>query len=230
VDETLRVGLGIEIGELVVLRPIVVRYRRWLNYLIGRPFYVTCRVQLADLGAGEREVCLIDRVTLDLMGIQSGDEVVVEGRTDTPGGEVAQVRMKAVAVSDAIRERREVLSGGDFGSRFPSARDALGQTLDAPWIYIDSAARYFLGLGSQRLGTVRVRPSRSYQVRQELRELLLVLALVFIGLAELVVETWARVALVVMMVGLVVTVISVRMRGRLMRRMARPRHRYSDQR
>jgi hypothetical protein len=220
-DEVLRLALGVEVGEDVTLAGIRVHHRRWLNHLIGRPFYVTCRVQIADPATAEREVCLLDPLTLDLLGIESGAEVVVEGRADDQG-EARQIRLKALAVTDSVRQRREAITGGDFGSRFPSVRDALGVAHEIPWIYIDMTGRALLGISGQPLATVRVRPSRSFQLRQELREMLVVLGLAFIGVIELVTETWARIGLLIAMVALVVTTISVRMRGRLMRRIVRP--------
>jgi hypothetical protein len=220
-DEILRLGLGVEVGEEVTLTPIQVHHRRWLDHLIGRPFYVTCRVQAGDTATAERDVCLLEPLTLDLLGLQSGAEVVIEGRADGEG-EATQIRVKAVAASDAVCERREGMHGGDFSSRFPSARDALGTASDLPWIFIDSSERSLLGLGGQRLATVRVRASRSFQLRQEMREMLLVLGIAFIGIIEIVTETWARVGALLVMVGIIVAAISVRMRGRLTRRMVRP--------
>lgn len=222
-DEVIRLALGVEVGEDVTLTGIRVHHRRWLNYLIGRPFYVTCRVQLADPATAEREVCLLDPLTLDLLGIESGAEVVVEGRADDQG-EALQIRLKALAVTDSVRQRREAVTGGDFGARFPSVRDALGVVHEIPWIYIDSTGRSLLGIAGQPLATVRVRPSRSFQLRQELREVLVILGLAFIGVIELLSQTWARAGVLVGMVALVVATISVRMRGRLMRRIVRPHH------
>lgn len=220
-DEVLRWGLGVEIGEEIRMAGVRVHHWRWLNYLIGRPFHVTCRVQLADPATIEHEVCLLDPLSLDLLGIQSGAEVIIEGRPDDRG-EARRIRVKALAAGEAVRLRREVISGGDFRSRFPSARDALGLPQEIPWVYIDRAMRTALGLGSQRLATVRVRASRSFQLRQELREMLVVLSLAFIGLIELLTQTWARIGVLLAMVVLVVTAVSVRMRGRLTRRLVRP--------
>lgn len=88
VDQILRNSVGAEVGEDVVLAPVKVTGSPVADAVFGRPNYVTCRVQTADLTTVEREVCLLDELTLNLLGVQAGDEVVIEGwatrRTRSP--------------------------------------------------------------------------------------------------------------------------------------------------
>jgi hypothetical protein len=218
VDQIVRDALGVEVGEEVSLAAADVHRRRWHDVPVGPPLYVTCRVQSAELATIEREVCLLDALALELLGVEGGAEVVIEGSV-ADNGVVRQVRVKAFAATEAIREQRERVHGGGLDTRYPSARDALGVHPDLTWIYLDSSTRGLLG--TQDLGTVRVRASRSFQLRHELREMLLVLSIAFLGLVELVTTTWARLVAIVVMVLLVVLAVSVRMRGRLTHRVVR---------
>lgn len=220
-DALLRTAIGAVIGEDLVLTPVRIRRRRWIDRFIGRPTYVTCRVQVPDRDmSGAATLCLLDALTLHMLGTDDGEEVVIEGQADDTG-EVQQIRIKAYVTPEGTLRRREELHGGDFGSLFPSARDTLGTSEDIKWIYLDSRLRMILNLGNQHLATVRVRPSRSFQVRREAREMLLVLGLAFIGLIEIVRQPWARVGAMAVLLVVVVVAAAVRMRGRLSHRIVR---------
>jgi hypothetical protein len=225
-DYVLRDAIGVELGEAVSLTPVEVPRRRWPDRIIGPPLYVTRRVQAADLSTAERDVCLLDGLTLELLGIQSGAEVVIEGRAGDDGV-VEQIRLKAFGAPDAVRQTRESVEGGDFSVRYPSARDALGIHPDIPGVYLDKSTRALLGLADQKLATVRLRPSRAFQLRHEVREMLLILAIAFFGLVGLLTSTWAQGLVVGAMVGLVLVAIVVRMRGRLTHKVSRRRYRRS---
>lgn len=213
IDQVARNAVGLEVGEHVLLAPARLRRHRRLDRAIGAPHYVTCRVQSADLAHIGADVCLIDSLTLDLLGILSGDEVVVEG---LPGadGQVPQARIKAFRTSEPVQQLRESLHGGDETGRFPSARDALGVFPDLPWMFLDRATRAELGLADHKLGTVRVRVSRTHQFVKELREMLLLVSVAFIGLVSAFEGTALRLTLLGVLVAGVVT---VRMRARLTR-------------
>ncbi|WP_310725599.1 hypothetical protein [Streptomyces sp. N2A] len=214
VDQVLRNAVGVEVGEQVVLTPAWLRRCRWLDWLFGEPNYVTCRVQSADLTSVESEVCLLDPLSLDILGLQTGEEVVIEGLPDT-NGEVSQVRIKAFRTSDPVQKRREELHGGDFLSRFPSPLDALAVYPDLPWVFLDSSTRARLGLSDRKLCTVRMRTSRRYQFTKELRELLLLIGLAFIGLVALAPDNALRWSLLGLLTVLPAVVVIIRMHGRL---------------
>lgn len=224
VDQVVRNAVGVEVGELVDVHPVSVRRMTMLDWLVGRPTYVTCRVQPGDLTIVEREVCLLDGLTLSLLGSVSGDEVVIEGIAP-PGRTVPQVRIKAYEVSDSVQRRRELLHGGDADRRFPSALDALGVYPDLPWIFLDSSVRSALGIPPHlRLATVRVRCSRRYQLTKELREILLLLVLAFVGVVTVVENRSVQVALLALVSAMAAVIVVIRARSRLSQRLHRARN------
>jgi hypothetical protein len=213
-DLSIRVAIGLQAGEAVTLTPAHTGQKRWSDLFFGRPNYVICRVQPADRATAEHEICLLDELTLEMLGVASGDEVVVEGFPNSDGV-VPSLRVKTFKTSTSIQELREELHGGNLASRYPSSRDALGSFPDLPWTFIDASLREALGLQDQRLGTVRVHCSRSYQLKKELREMMLLLGIAFIGVVTVLKETiWQLLSLAVLVsaVGIVST---IRMRGRL---------------
>jgi hypothetical protein len=183
VDQVIRNSLGVEKGENVVIKSVQVAKNSTANWLFTRPQYVMCRVQSADLATVEREVALVSPSALNLLGITSGSRIIVEGNPRS-GEMVPAFRIRAHEVPDDIHDRRRALSGGGFESRFPSSQEALGVYPDLPWIYLDSAIRSRLGLGSNKICAVRVRASRRDQLAIELREILLLFVLASVGLAS----------------------------------------------
>lgn len=108
---------------------------------------------------------------------------------------VESLPLKALAAPDTLYAMRTAIEGGGFEALVPSAFDALGVYPDhLPWIYIDGYRRLALGLGDQRLATVRVRASRSFQLRRELREMLLVLAVTAFAVLEFMPDATSRVS------------------------------------
>jgi hypothetical protein len=184
VDQIIRNSLGVELGERVVIGPAQPPQSRIADVLIARPHYVMCRVQSADLATVEQPVCLLAPLAMSILGVESGGEVIVEG-TPGLGKRVRTIRLRAHALPDDVEQRRETLAGGRLTARFPSALDALAVYPDLPWVFLDSAARTNLGI-VEKLGTVRIRASRRYQWSAEIRELLLLLVIAFIGLASLI--------------------------------------------
>lgn len=224
IDSILRTAIGATIGEDLVLAPVDVRRRRWADRFVGRPTYVTCRAQVPDRCISGGAVCLLDPLALSMLGTDDGEEVVIEGQADETG-QVQEIRIKAFATPESTRHTREELIGGDFGSLYPHVRDTLGVSEDISWIFLDSPLRQLLHLGNQHLATVRVRPSRSFQLRREMREMLLVLGVAFIGLIEIVRQPWARAATMAALVLVMVVAVAVRMRGRLSHRVLGRRRR-----
>jgi hypothetical protein len=222
-DQIVRDAIGIEIGELAVIAPCEVqRGLRVFEKLIGTPTYVMCRVQSADASTIEREVSLVDELTLQLLGVESGDEVVIEGLPNVDNGDpkIPCLRIKAFRTSDEVLKRRSQLSGGELTCRFPAARDSLGTVLDLPWVFLDSSTRTALGLSGQKLGVVRIRASRRYQLVKEIRELLLIAAVAIIGILSLF-SGLARYALIGALAFLALVVVALRMRSRLSRTLNR---------
>jgi hypothetical protein len=230
VDQIVRDAIGVEIGENVVIEGRRTQRIRLFDPLLGPPTYVMCRVQTADALAIEREISLLDALTLELIGVESGDEVVIEGipaegAAKDLGGQrpsVPSVQVKAFGVSNEVLTRRLELSGGDLTCRFPSSRDALGVYPDLPWVFLDSATRAALGLAGEKLGVVRIRASSRYQLVKELREILLIVAIAVIGILSLFNGQNTRIVLVVLLFLGVAAVIFLRMRHRLSRALKPP--------
>jgi hypothetical protein len=215
VDQSLRNSLGVEIGEYVTLEPADVDRHRVADALLGTPQTLLCRVQAAEMVTSERPAALLTRLGLELVGVDSGDRVVIEGLPREPGGELAHVTVRAFEAPDETVERRERITGGGYQHRFPSARDTLGVHPDLPWIFIDRALRSRLGLTQAHLAVVRVRASRRDQLTKELREMLLVLVIALIGLVQVVDVGWAWVVFGAVAVAAVAGVVGMRLRSRL---------------
>jgi hypothetical protein len=219
-DQAVRDALGIEVGENVEIAPASLHRRRWPDLLLGRPDYLATRVQVADRSTMERDVCLLEESSLELLGMQSGDEVIIEGLAE-PGEPIPLIRLKAFRISEAIRKRRLEVYGGDFSCTVPSSRDALGVYPDLPWIFLDARSRALLGLGTQQLACVRIRCSRSYQLRKELREMVLVLSVAFLGLAVVLPGTVVRLTSLIGLLLTVTVIVTFRLRGRITHRTRR---------
>lgn len=222
VDQMLRMGIGAEVGDRVLLRPVSVTRPRAVDALLGEPNYVSFRVTLADPSSTEREVCLMSALSLQLLGVQSGDYVVLEGAAG-PDGEVPQAVLKAFEVPEDVRDERRRVAGGPWDSRFPGVRETLGVNPDIPTVFIDSSTRARLGLTGQQLAVVRGRPARQQQFGNELREMLLLLAITFIGVIDLISGTLVSSLLLAGLVVGAFSLVIVKMRRRLSHRAQVPR-------
>lgn len=214
VDHVLRMAVGLEIGERVRVRPVGLRRTPLPDLVFGVPNSVAMRVTLADPSTAERRVSLMSDLSLALLGVESGDKVLVEG-TATAHGRVPVEVLKAFAVPDSLAEDREESTRGLWGTRFPSARDVLGVNPDLPTIFLDAATRTRLGLQGQQLATVRVRPGRGHQFVREVREIAIVLAVALLGVVGLVDEPALVWGLVGVLAASSIALVVGRMRGRL---------------
>ncbi|MGP3637196.1 hypothetical protein ACTU45_28285 [Streptomyces sp. 24-1644] len=188
--------------------------------LFGPLNYVTCRIQDGDRASAEHEVCLLDALTLELIGVSSGDDIVLEGFPDE-NGVVPVLELKAIRTSEEVQERRKELHGGDMTSRYPSSLDALGTYPDLPWAFLDRRLWSGLGVEGQWLATVRIRCSRTYQLKKELREMVFLLGLAFIGVVSVLDSNTWRIASLAVLVLLTGTLVSMRLRSRLTQRARR---------
>lgn len=189
VDELLRVACGLHIEEIAEIRAVSknrsVPRRAWdrfVDFLLRKPNYALCRVVLADVTTMEREVALATPLTLQMLGIDSGDYAVIEGVSlgPGPGGsptwKVSSTGARVFQLDEQTLERRTAMQSGGWLSAYPKAEIALGLAQDLPPLFIDSAlrTRLFGKQHGQKVGTVRVRASRPEQVRREIREFVLV--------------------------------------------------------
>lgn len=220
IDHVLRMGVGIEAGEEVRIRPVTVKRQRWSDVILGPPNSLTLRVTLADTASTERDVCLMSRLSLQLLGVSSGDYVVLEGGPDA-AGEVQTLAVKAFEVPEDVKTERERVSNGIWGARFPGVRETLGVWPDIPTIFVDASTRARLGIAPQQLGTLRARPARLQQFGSELREMMLLLAVALIGVVAIVPSVVIALALIgALVVGTFALTVA-----KLRRRLSHPRQR-----
>lgn len=217
VDHMLRMGLGIEAGEHIIVRPVEVERSRWPDVLLGPPNSLTLRVTMADPSSTERDVCLLTDLSLQLLGVSSGDYVVLEGAADERG-RVRTMAVKAFALPDDVLAERRRVSNGTWGGRFPGVRETLGVWPDIPVVFIDATTRARLGVAGQQLGTIRARPARLHQFGAELREMMLLLAVALVGVLSIV-QSWViAVVLFGALVGTTLLLTLIKLRRRLSHR------------
>lgn len=184
VDELLRVACGLhreELAEINVMpKKALLRLVRdgFVDAVLRKPNHVLCRVVLSDVTTMEREVALATPLTLQMLGIDSGDYIVMEGvsrREESSGStswSVSSTPARVFELDEQTLQRRVEKQNGGWLSAFPKAEIALGLAQDLPPVFIDSAlrTRLFGDKHGQSVGTVRVRASRPDQIRRELRE------------------------------------------------------------
>ena len=190
--------------------------------MLGRPTYLTMRVTLADPASAERDIVLMPRLAIDILGVESGDYIVMEGSPDEDG-RVPSVVLKVFEVPSDVEDNRRAVTGGSWGARFPAGVETLGINQDLPMAFVDAELRARLGVNGQTLGTVRVRPGRLHRFYVELREILLVLAVALLGVVTVVNETPVQIALIVALVVMSTILVVGRMRRRLSHRSKRRR-------
>ncbi|MFT4202082.1 hypothetical protein [Gordonia sp. (in: high G+C Gram-positive bacteria)] len=217
IDQVLRIACGIERGDAVAIRPARVRRVRSMDWLLGKPTYLTMRVTLADTATAERDVVLMSRLAIDVLGIESGDYVVLEGNPG-PSGDVPSVVLKVFEVPSEVEDMRRKITGGSWGARFPAANETLGVGHELPLAFIDAELRTRLGVTGQTLPTVRARPGRLHRFYVELREILLVLAVALLGVVTVVNDAAIQIGLIVLLVVLSMVLVFGRMRRRLSHR------------
>lgn len=214
-DQIVRNGLGVEKQEHLTLNRCETSNAVLGNVILGGPNFVACRVQSADLSSVEQEVCLLEPLAMRFLGINQGDVVVIEGVPLEGERSVTRIRLRACELDTDVSSRRISLSGGGLESRFPDPSDALGVFPDLPRIFLDSAARTRLGLGSHKLTVVRIRPSRRFQLQAQMRELLLILVLAFIGLMSFFDDPAVVGILLIGIIAIAILVIHGRLRSQL---------------
>ena len=156
-----------EASAVVWLERLHVPRRRRLREVAARIFgvrYVTLRVVLSLAPDAERAVVRVERTTLDLLGCDSGDRVVVDAAVPGPdGSDLRSVSCQVLEVPEhevKERERRERSEDGLDG-RFRSATADLGLEFDIPRVFVPGDLRSVLG----------VRPGQSILVRRDIPSL-----------------------------------------------------------
>ena len=214
-DQVARNAMGIEVRERVHVAPAE-RRRFNLGFIVARyPVYTFCRVQAAPLVAMERGIVLLEPIAMQVMGVESGDRVVLEGVPLEAGKGIPRQRLRAVSASESLIAERKELTGGGSESRFPSGLDALGVWPDLSWAFIDKATRAKLNLDQSKVAAVRIRASRRDLLLKETRELVLVLALAAIGLLALIQNPVGRLLSIGAITLIGITIVTTRLRRRV---------------
>jgi hypothetical protein len=187
IDEVLRVASGIHVGEEIHMRkladPMAVFRRAWFNFLtfmLGRPNYVTGRAAFSDVTTMERDVALVTPLTMQMLGIESGDSAVLEGvYRDETGSKIKTVSIRIFPLDEVTLEKRQKAQRGGWLSIIPDAKLCLGIHVDLAPIFIDAALRdYLFGKNhGQSVGSVRLRASFPEKISGEIRELIVVILL-----------------------------------------------------
>lgn len=229
VDQVIRLALGVAEWEDVTVQPMTKERRaswrasrvwdrrstrrdHWVNKALPA-VHVVARVQPAELTLTEQRACLLSALALDSLGLKSGDEVVLHSSTGGKGAVHVKQRLKAYAATEEVIRRRMTTFGGGRGAPLPSEDAAFqfGQSL--PWIWVDAAVRRQLSL-PDKLGAVIVAPSRSYVIKDNLREVALVAAIALTG-AAIRADGEMRKVLALFAFFLPLTLIGARVRNRL---------------
>ena len=175
VDELLRIAIGLKVGEQLAIRSLKHRnlgasVRRIIDVIFGKPPYVLMRVTKADVTTIERDYVLIPDLALKMLGVQSGDPVIIEA-ADPEEGVLRALKLPTIALSNDTWDQRQNDLLGTWSSQYPSARDTLGAHNDIPPMMLDAANRTLLGLKEQPLAVVRVRATRPWQYIKAWREI-----------------------------------------------------------
>lgn len=186
-DEVLRVAIGLYVGEKVQIKrlvdprgPIRQAWFKVLKFVLGSPNYVSNRVVLSNVTTMERDVALVTPLTMQMLGIESGDFAVMEGvNREASEPQIKTVSVRVFPVDEKTLEKREKSQVGGWLSLVPDAKICLGVHTDLAPIFIDAALRDFL-FGKnhgQSVGVIRLRASFPEKVSSEIRELLVVILL-----------------------------------------------------
>lgn len=194
-DQTVRDAVGVAVSGRVRLRPLSNRrgrIERFVDLLVPRR-YVVLRVHTADSLFFEKRACAVPPVTLEMLGIAPGDEVVLESAVDE-GGVLRRktLVLRAFSLSEEARRRREEIKGSSPVDRFPDCGGILGVQPDLPWVLLDRRDRTTLGL--TLCSPVRIRASRRGQFINQFREYALLVLVALLG-ALLVLDSESRVRL-----------------------------------
>jgi hypothetical protein len=207
-DQTVRDAVGVAVSgrvRLSALRDKRGRFERFIDLLVPRR-YVVLRVHTADSLFFEKGACAVPPVTLEMLGIAPGDEVVVESAVEHDGVlRRKSIVLRAFSLSEEARRRREEIKGASPVDRFPDCGGILGVQPDLPWILLDRHDR--MGLDLTLCSPVRIRASRKSQFIKQFREYALLILVALLG-ALLVLDSGSRIRLAWWRVGAGVLVFS----------------------
>ncbi|NLV12168.1 hypothetical protein [Haloarcula argentinensis] len=191
IGTNLHQALGVEIGDSIqiieeeTLRPY--GEQRFNKLLRTRP--AICRVRKSVFPDPEFRVCRLPKSVMKLIGIEEGDQVVLESYW-------GQTTVRALEMTPDIRHKK-YLSWFSNPSRYPVGHDMmdinqpLGTPVDIPDIYIDYDTRAELGFAKGE-GTGILHPVRVYRNNRSI-------ALKFLN--DLVLPSFALLVSLVLLIG-----------------------------
>jgi hypothetical protein len=157
VDQTLREAIKVEQHGLISIEPAAGVQGSLSDILLGSRMFQTLRTQISDLSNTETRVCVLDRSTLELMGLKSGATVVLYGPGKTSNHEkrkAKKVRVRVIGSDEQIARRRSIIAE-NTKAETPAAGP---EPEDIPWILIDGELQTFLGVDPSQ--PISARPSR----------------------------------------------------------------------
>lgn len=189
VSMTLRSAIGIEVGENIDIDigslkipphdskgNYIQLWNRLSDLIIPRRYLMT-RLQRGEPTMIEIGACLVQSETLQVLGIESGDYIVLEGIDKQ--NRLLTRRLRAYEIPDDVAAQRKVLEKNIEDALFPDCSEKLGVFPDLDPIMLDEEAR--LALNLELCAPVRVRASRSHQASKETRNFLFLVLITLIG-------------------------------------------------
>jgi len=142
VDQTLRNAIGLPVHvsgeEQVQIQKYVGPKPSFLNRFVTRLLGVqdqVLRVHPSDTPAMEKQVCVLHKEAMNIIGVEVGDFVIVESPYRKP------ISLRVLELSDEMKEEREKQIQND-SNRYPPCSEYLNLGRpDLPWILMDWHAR-----------------------------------------------------------------------------------------
>jgi hypothetical protein len=177
IDKTLRTAIGVVEDEPVKIMRVKKRRRDLLTWLLDHTIprnYFIFRTQIADVTLDEKASCALSQIALNMMGIQEGDHIVLEGLRplkDDPDGysyEVTHAVAKVYVSPPEMVAQRETIQRSIADPQHPDCSEMLGVYPDIPWIFVDEDIVKRNGLNIDPCSPIRVRVERRHQIIKNL--------------------------------------------------------------
>lgn len=176
VDHSLRFALGIPFDGheacRIALFPLNLTSRQKVRYrlsgLLGRRYIMlrVCKPLMNDI---ESDLCRIPVTAFPLLGVEEGDDVVLESVVERDGSfQLRSVKLQAFVASESMIKERESLESPESGARFIQAESVLGVTPDLERVFLDRLDRADLDV--EPVHAVRAGRSLGNQFAKNLRE------------------------------------------------------------
>lgn len=190
IDKTLRTAIGIVEDEPVKVLRVKSSRRslvtRLLDFMIPRNYFIF-RTQIADVTLDEKASCALSQIALNMMGIQEGDYIVLEGLrsiSNDPQGysyEIGSAVAKVYVSPPDMVSQRETIQRSVADPQHPDCSEMLGVYPDLPWIFVDEDIVKRSGLNIDPCSPIRVRVMRRHQVVKNISGIAALISLGLLG-------------------------------------------------